>query len=96
MVLHTLNCGPGSHAYTDCLRLLAEGDALLLLGDGVYCAAPETQASAALAASGASLYVLADHALARGLDGPTASFTAIDMARFVELTEQCAKQLAWY
>ena len=37
-VLHTLSALPGTEACTDCLRMLAEGDALLLMGDGVYAA----------------------------------------------------------
>lgn len=96
MVLHTLNSGPYSAAYTDCLRLLEPNDALLLTGDGTYCAVVDTDACAVLSASGAAVYYLADHAAARGIAAADARFTAIDFDRFVELTEQFPKQLAWF
>ena len=34
MLLHTLNASPASSAFADCLRLLRNGDAVLLGGDG--------------------------------------------------------------
>ncbi|HBM83703.1 MAG TPA: sulfurtransferase TusB, partial [Halieaceae bacterium] len=37
-MLHTLNCSPGHPAVQDCIALLQQEDALLLLGDGVYIA----------------------------------------------------------
>ncbi|MBP6724956.1 MAG: hypothetical protein KA137_08950, partial [Halioglobus sp.] len=48
MTLHTLNASPASAVFADCLRLLAPGDALLLLGDGVYAALEGTAARSAL------------------------------------------------
>jgi tRNA 2-thiouridine synthesizing protein B len=94
--LHTLNSGPSSTAYADCLRLLGADDALLLTGDGTYCAAADTRAGAAIAASGAAVYYLAEHAAARGVAATDTRFTAIDIDRFVALTEQFPKQLAWF
>lgn len=96
MVLHTLNNGPSSAAYADCVRLLGPDDALLLTGDGIYCAVADTPACAGIAASRAAVYYLAGHAAARGVAAVDPRFTAIDIARFVELTEQFPKQLAWY
>ena len=95
-VLHTLNAGPSSSALTDCLRLLAPGSALLLTGDGAYCARAGTEACQALLGSGAELYVLAEHAAARGVAPTAEGISAIDMDAFVALTEQYPRQLAWY
>ena len=38
MILHTLNASPSSAAFTDCVSIMAKGDALVLMGDGVYAA----------------------------------------------------------
>ena len=94
--LHTLNSGPHSTAYADCLQLIGDGDTVLLLGDGVYCAAASTASCAELTACGATLYVLSDHARARGVNIPSPPFTGISISGFAELTERCHKQLAWY
>ena len=67
MVLHTLNASPASAAFADCLRLVAPGDALLLLGDSVYGAIAGTEPRLALNASGAQLYVLREDASAAGV-----------------------------
>ncbi len=96
MVLHTLNSGPSSAAFADCLRMLAPGDALVLLGDGAYCAVAGTPALEQLAASDAAVYVLTEHASARGCRVSGEAVSAIDMSRFVELSEQFPRQLAWY
>ena len=38
MILHTLNASPAQQAFADCLRVVAPGDHILLLGNGVYAA----------------------------------------------------------
>jgi tRNA 2-thiouridine synthesizing protein B len=96
MILHTLNASPASAAFAECLRLLAPGDALLLLGDGVYCALAGTTARAQLDAAGAELYVLHDDVAAAGILGQTAGTSTVDIDGFVALTERFARQLAWY
>ena len=48
MILHTLNASPSSSAFTDCLKTIAEGDAVVLMGDGVYAAIEHTDASKVL------------------------------------------------
>ena len=67
MILHTLNTLPDSPASGDCLALAAAGDAILLLGDGVYCGLPGAQVHRQLVASGAELYYLSPDAAARGV-----------------------------
>ena len=96
MILHTLNAPPGRAAFTDCLRLIAAGDALLLMGDGVYAAIAQTDAGTALQASGAEIYVLAADATAAGVNNLIEGATRMDMDGFVALTERFPRQQAWY
>ena len=48
MILHTLNASPSSIAFMDCVNIIAKDDALVLMGDGVYAALADTDASKAL------------------------------------------------
>jgi len=96
MTLHTLNASPSSAAFTDCLRMIAAGDALLLLGDGVYAALAGTGARAQLDACGARLCVLREDATAAGVLELMAGTELIDIDGFVALSEQFPRQLAWY
>ncbi len=96
MTLHTLNASPASAVFADCLGMLAAGDALLLLGDGVYAGMAGTGARAKLDACGAQLYVLRDDTAAAGLLERMDAITVIDFDGFVALSEQFPRQLAWY
>ena len=96
MILHTLNASPGNTAFRDCLRVIAAGDALLLMGDGVYAAIADTDASTALQASGAEIYVLGPDATAAGVKNLIAEATRVDIDGFVALTERFPRQQAWY
>ncbi|MCB1695854.1 MAG: sulfurtransferase complex subunit TusB [Halioglobus sp.] len=96
MTLHTLNASPASAAFADCLRLLTAGDALLLMGDGVYAALAGCSHRAELDTSGAMLYVLRDDAAAAGVLDRVDGVTVVDIDGFVTLSEQYARQLAWF
>jgi tRNA 2-thiouridine synthesizing protein B len=96
MILHTLNASPASRAFSDCLRVIAGDDALLLMGDGVYAAIPGTAAWGALQESGAAVYVLDTDASAAGISELADSASRVDMAGFVALTERFVRQQAWY
>ncbi len=96
MVLHTLNASPASAAFIDCLRLLGNGDELLLMGDGVYAALADTESCEALVDRGAPVYLLDSDVDAAGIGKSLGTGTVIDMAGFVELTERFERQLAWY
>lgn len=96
MVLHTLNAAPSSAAFRDCLNVLQRGDALVLLGDGVYAALAATTACNELQATGAELFVLTADARLAGILRPAPHFVEIDMMGLVELTERFPRQLAWY
>ncbi len=96
MVLHTLNASPSSAAFADCLRLIASGDTLLLLGDAVYGAITGSRARQALDNSGAELCILREDATAAGIAKQLGGATLVDIDGFVELTESFPRQLAWY
>lgn len=97
MILHTLNAAPESGTFGQCLQQLGSGDALLLMGNGVYAALSGAPSAAELAGTGASLYILADDARASGvLPWLSTGFNTVDYAGFVELSEQYPRQLAWY
>lgn len=96
MILHTLNAPPDSAAFRQCLGLLAPGDALLLLGDGVYGAIAGSDARAALDAAYVELHVLHPDAEAAGVHTQLGGANTVDMDGFVALSERFARQLAWY
>ena len=96
MILHTLNASPGSSAFNDCLRVITPGDSLLLMGDGVYAAIADTDASRKLGSCGAHIHVLQQDAVARGVDKLVTEANRVDLDGFVTLTEQYPRQQAWY
>ena len=96
MILHTLNASPSSSAFYDCVKVVHAGDAVVLMGDGVYAALEKTKECDALLARGAELYLLIPDALAAGIDKPAVRFKRIDMDGFVTLTERFHRQQAWY
>ncbi len=97
MILHCISAAPDSLAFKDCNRLLHKGDAILLIGDGVYGALCGTAACDNLLRSGADLYLLESDGAAAGilerLDHHT---TVVNFDGFVALTEKFPKFLAWY
>ena len=96
MILHTLNASPASAAFNDCLCVLQEGDAVILMGDGVYATLSVSAALHELLGSGAELFMLTADALAAGITEPIDSVTMIDMDGFVALTERFQRQQAWH
>jgi tRNA 2-thiouridine synthesizing protein B len=96
MILHTLNAAPSSAAFEDCLSVARAGDAIVLMGDGVYAALSGTRAWEELQSRGAELYLLNSDALALGVMQPTEGGNWIDMDGFVALTERFPRQQAWY
>lgn len=96
MVLHTLNAAPSSAAFRDCLKVLQAGDALVLMGDGVYAALAGTEACSALQAQGAELFILRADASLAGVTQPAPGISSIDIEGLVALTERYPRQLAWY
>ncbi|QFU76108.1 sulfurtransferase complex subunit TusB [Halioglobus maricola] len=93
MILHTL---ANSTSLDACLCAVDKDDTILLLGDGVYCALPASEAEQMLRGSAAKVLVLNSDALAAGLDVEGLAFPTTDMAGFVALSEYYPRQLAWY
>lgn len=96
--LHVLSHSPfGDGRFASCLRLLGEGDALLLCGDAVYALQPASTPYASLERLGAStpVYVLAEDHAARGGGAPGAGVTLVDYAAFVELCCRYERVNSW-
>ncbi len=96
MILHTLNASPASPAFYDCAKVVLAGDAVVLMGDGVYAALPGSKGCAELQATGVELYLLIPDAQVAGVIHPAAGFITIDMSGLVGLTERFPRQHAWY
>jgi tRNA 2-thiouridine synthesizing protein B len=96
MILHVLNASPSSSAFRDCLNAIQTGDALVLMGDGVYAAVEGTTACEAMLATSARIHVLRTDATATGVVLPASEIGLIDMDDFVTLTERFQRQMSWY
>lgn len=104
MVLHTVN--KTGEALLRCLSLLADGDAVLLIEDGVY-AAQDTSANAALwkkhagtnAGTNAGTmpcFALESALAARGIsDNILSHFDVVNWQQFVALATQYNKVISW-
>ncbi|MEZ0139694.1 MAG: sulfurtransferase complex subunit TusB [Candidatus Reddybacter sp.] len=106
MVLHTVNKSAfDNSALGDCLRVVDENDAVLLIENGVYAALDSSPSELAhiesikqLSASGTRFYVLQADCEARGLDGSTllSSVKITDDAGFVALAAKASTIQSWY
>lgn len=97
MILHTINAAAGATAFRDCLRVGKPGDALLLMGDGVYAALAGGEAASMLVDSGIEVHILEPDARSAGiLTQLPAYYSLVDYDGFVELTERFTRQMAWY
>ena len=96
MILHTLNTAGISDSFRDCLRMAQAGDAILLLGDGVYNAIPGSETALALEDCEAKVMALDTDVAAAGLDQRLGPTLLVDMDGFVGLTEYYPRQMAWY
>ena len=96
MILHSLNASPASAAYRDCLAYLQPGDALVLMGDGVYAAMAGTGAADELAGRNVELYALDTDARLAGITELALGVHMIDMRELVRLSERYPRQQAWY
>lgn len=96
MILHTLNASPAQPAFADCVAVMQPGDAVVLMGDGVYAALGGTAALEKLQSKGAELYLLGTDALVAGVTAAARTVNVIDMDGLVALTERFPRQQAWY
>lgn len=95
-MLHTLSRSPVQCDLPALLRLTAEGDALLLLQDGVVAALAGSASLDLLLNAPIALYALQDDVDARGLPGHIShKIEVIGYTHFVKLTEKHPNQMAW-
>ncbi|USS95582.1 sulfurtransferase complex subunit TusB [Serratia symbiotica] len=95
-MLYTLSHSPTQCDLSALLRLMVEGDALLLIQDGVLAGLAGSAHLELLFSVPISLYALQDDLEARGLAGCFShKITIIGYNHFVELTEKHRRQMAW-
>lgn len=95
-MLHTLMHSPWYSDLDTLLLLLAAEDDLLLLQDGVLGALEGSNALSRLLTSPATLWVLTEDVIARGLAGQiSARIRPVDYTGFVALTEKHQQQMTW-
>ena len=93
--LHLLSKSPGSGLPRQTAAVIAAGDALLLIEDGVYCLRNDRQL--AELAGAAPIYVLAADLRARRLDDrPPDGVALVDYDGFVALCAEHDKTLSWF
>ncbi|WP_323844467.1 sulfurtransferase complex subunit TusB [Microbulbifer magnicolonia] len=92
MTLHIVSKSPySSNALADCIGTFAEGDALLLIEDGVYALSGRMPEGIAVS----PVYCLRADVEARGLTVP-ASIQAIDDGRWVQLCLEHNPIVSWF
>ncbi|MBD8168883.1 sulfurtransferase complex subunit TusB [Erwinia persicina] len=95
-MLHTLMTSPFRTDISALLRLLAEGDAVLLLQDGVIAALEGNRVLEALLNAPISVYALREDLDARGLAAQISSkVTVVSYTGFVELAVSHPQQMTW-
>lgn len=98
MALHTLNQPPGNTQCLErCLNALADGDALLLIEDGVLSTLPAHTSLFDAIPANVALYALQADLDARGLnDLKDTRFFVVDDGGFVDLACEQDKVVSWY
>ncbi|HGY1230306.1 TPA: sulfurtransferase complex subunit TusB [Citrobacter farmeri] len=95
-MLHTLHRSAWCSDFSTILRLLAEGDELLLLQDGVTAAVEGSRFLESLQNAPITVYALKEDIEARGLGGQISdSVVRVDYTDFVRLTVKHTSQMAW-
>ncbi|AIA72815.1 putative intracellular sulfur oxidation protein [Pectobacterium atrosepticum SCRI1043] len=95
-MLHTLSCSPYHADLDTLLRSLEQGDALVLLQDGVIAALVGGDIIHRLLDSAVLLYALRPDTEARGMTEQISnSVVLIGYNEFVQLTVEHPQQLAW-
>ena len=89
--LHTVN---SSAQLSDCTRFLKDGDALLLIEDGVYCLVADDLINLS---KSVAVYALDDDIDARGLgQRPRGRSTGISYTEFIQLCCDHPKVINWF
>ncbi len=96
-MLHTLSTSPWHSDIAGMIRLMAEGDDLLLLADGVLAAVENSHFLEILRAAPISIHVLNVDVQARGLCAQISSdVIMVSYTDFVRLTGKHPDQMTWY
>ena len=96
MILHTVN--KTGECLERCLGMLSQGDAVLLIEDGVYAAKDnmDNQQTWEAIPAKVSCYALVDDLAARGIsDKMLTQITPADWTLFVSLTTEYDKVISW-
>lgn len=97
MTLHLINKTPSeSSALSDSLSAVSEGDALLLIENGVYAALQGYAELFTRLPGSVQCYLLEHDADARGLKQLNQEFRPIDYDGFVELSCRYGKVVSWF
>lgn len=95
-MLHMLSTSPWHADIPGMLRLMDEGDDLLLIADGVLAAVENSHFVEILRRAPISVYVLKEDTQARGLCAQISSdVIMVSYTDFVRLTVKHASQIAW-
>ena len=95
MILHIISKSPFSHsALSDAIPLINDNDSVILIDDGVYAAADNSQYSSELALDKANWHALDCDIQTRGLT--TSRIKTVTMKDFVNLTIKADKTISWY
>lgn len=95
-ILHTLHRSAWHSDLSSLLRLLKEGDELLLLQDGVMTAIEGSRFLESLLNAPIKIYVLEEDIKARGLGGQISdSVVRVDYTDFVRLVAKHPRQMTW-
>ncbi|GHD95246.1 MULTISPECIES: sulfurtransferase complex subunit TusB [Pseudocitrobacter] len=95
-MLHTLSISPWHTDMNALMRVLKEGDDLLLRADGVVAAIEGSRFLDILRSAPISLHVLQEDVEARGLCGQISnSVVRVSYTDFVRLAVKHASQMAW-
>ena len=95
-MLHTLRTSPWHADITGMLRLMDEGDDLLLIADGVLAAVENSHFVEILRTAPISIYVLNEDVQARGLCAQISSdVIMVSYTDFVRLTVKHPVQMSW-
>lgn len=95
-MLHTLRHSPWQYDIEGLLRMLGEGDDVLLIQDGVLAAIEGSRFVEILNNAPITVFALKDDIDARGLTGQiSAKIDAVSYTDFVNLTVKHTTQMSW-
>lgn len=99
-ILHSVNKSPfAQKTLQQCLQVIGDQHALILIEDGVYAALKDSPTSSTLEqkhARGVKIYALESDIKMRGLSNLISTISLINMTDFVDLCCQHTSVQSWY